>query len=62
MEDSEGCWSHGLPGRCPLSLIILVRRIPRYAKAETFFGFADQAAADAWVEADKATRRPGRMV
>ncbi len=36
-----------------------VRRIPRYEAAETFFGFANTAVAEAWVEADKASHKPG---
>jgi hypothetical protein len=34
-------------------------RIPRYEEAKTALGFADLAAAEAWIEADKATHRPG---
>jgi hypothetical protein len=37
-----------------------VRRIPRYESPETVFGFADQAAAEAWVASDRASHRPGR--
>jgi IS1 family transposase len=36
-----------------------VRRIPKYEAAETLFGFADAAVAEAWVAADKASHRPG---
>lgn len=38
----------------------LVRKLTRYAEPETHFGFASPGAAQDWVEADKATRRPGR--
>ena len=37
-----------------------VRRIPKYEAAETLFGFADVAAAEAWVTADKTSHRPAR--
>ena|ERR1043166_7274826 len=37
-----------------------VRVLPRYGKAETTFGFADEAAAIAFIEADRAKHRPGR--
>jgi hypothetical protein len=36
-----------------------IRRIPRFEAVETFFGFADAIAAEAWVAADKASHRPG---
>jgi hypothetical protein len=38
----------------------LVRKLVRYAEPESVFGFADENAAQAWIAADKATRRPGR--
>jgi hypothetical protein len=38
----------------------LVRKLVRYAEPETVFGFATQDAAQDWIAADKATRRPGR--
>src|SRR5713226_2566507 len=38
-----------------------VRRIPRFdEEPKTVFGFADTAAAKAWVEADKASHKPGQ--
>ncbi len=38
----------------------LVRKLTRYAEPETVFGFASPGAAEDWVIADRATRRPGR--
>lgn len=38
----------------------LVRKIERYAEPVTTFGFASPGAAEDWVLADKASRRPGR--
>ena len=38
----------------------LVRKIERYAEPVTVFGFASPGAAEDWILADKASRRPGR--
>lgn len=38
----------------------LVRKLVRYAEPETVFGFASPSAAEDWIVADRATRRPGR--
>ena len=38
----------------------LVRKLVRYAQPEMMFGFISPGAPQDWIEADKATRRPGR--
>jgi hypothetical protein len=41
------------------ALYVRRRRRGISENAETFFGFADETTAEAWVEADGATHRPG---
>ncbi len=38
----------------------LVRKLVRYGEPQTVFGFVSPGAAEDWIEADRATRRPGR--
>jgi hypothetical protein len=37
----------------------LVRKLVRYGEPKTVFGFGSPGEAEGWIEADRASRRPG---